>query len=280
MESQDNPLTTVLITAYNHPKYLDEAIGSALQQEYGNLEVLVVDDGSNPSLDCVKSRFSSPKLRFERTDHKGPPHGLIRGVNLSSGEFVAILDHDDTLTKESVKRRVNILKGDKRLGFVYGDVNCMNSEGEIYGTQRFNEFPNVQKFVDAIIAGVTGPLKHSGVMLRKSNVLSVGNYDPQFSAEFDGELLIRLARAFGGKHIDETVANYRTHDENLSSTINYRLKSIKYRLQLVDKYIDGDLKKMEMKAKLLAVSLAKIGYLSVFSRRPQILFDLLGAQRK
>jgi glycosyltransferase involved in cell wall biosynthesis len=279
MKDRNNPQATVLITAYNHPKYLDEAIKSALQQDYDNLEVLVVDDGSTPPLGNIQAKFPSPKLRYEYTDHKGPPNGLIKGVNLANGEFIAVLDHDDTLTSGSIEKRVNLFRENKELGFVYGDVGCMDSQGNVYGTQRFGELSSTSDFIDAIISGITGPLKHSGVMFRKSHVLSVGNYDSQFSAEFDGELLIRLAKSFGGKHLNETVANYRTHNENFSSTMSYRLRSMKARLQMVDKYIDGDLKKMKMKAKLVAISLAKIGYLSVFSKRPQAILDLLAGKR-
>jgi cellulose synthase/poly-beta-1,6-N-acetylglucosamine synthase-like glycosyltransferase len=97
-------LVTVLITAYQtRPEHLREAVISALDQRVPNLDVLVVDDGSAPPLRDLVSALGDARVRYHRMEHRGLPHALIEGMARARGRYVAILDHDDRLTPDSLR---------------------------------------------------------------------------------------------------------------------------------------------------------------------------------
>lgn len=254
MKSQ--PLVTVLITAYNtNPSYLNEAVKSAINQDYPNLEVLVVDDGSKPSLDSFLGKH--PKLKFDYMEHRGVPHGLVRGVEESRGSYIAILDHDDMLTEGSIRSRVEKLEKEK-VGLVYGDIDHIDKEGKLYGSTHFRKYSSVSDFVHAILSNPFPPLKHSGIMFDKNVVVRVGNYDPNLSGAYDHDLCIRVAKEAGASHIPKVVARYRTHDNNLTLDLEFRKKGLKSKILIIDKYVDDPFERFYLKGKGTLVSWGKV----------------------
>lgn len=256
MSSQ--PLVTILITAYNtRPSYLNEAVESAVNQDYPNLEVLLVDDGSKPRLDSLLNKKDHPRLRFDYMEHRGVPHGLIRGVEGSRGEYIAILDHDDVLTEGSIRSRVERMEREK-VGLVYGDVEQIDKEGKVHCSTRFKTYSDVSDFVRAVLASPFFPLAHSGAMFNKEVVVKVGNYDRNLNSVFDNDLHIRVAREAGISHLPEIVARYRTHENNLTLSVDYRMKGLKNSILLIDKYVDTPLDRFYLKNKITLITLAKI----------------------
>ena len=90
---QDNPLVSIVIPCYNYEEYVDEAINSALNQTYRNIEVIVIDDGSTDnSLEIIKS--FEDKIRWETGPNKGACAARNRGIQLAKGEFIQLNTHD------------------------------------------------------------------------------------------------------------------------------------------------------------------------------------------
>ncbi|NQV09497.1 glycosyltransferase [Candidatus Woesearchaeota archaeon] len=270
------PLVTVLITAYNGNKYINEAIDSALNQNYQNLEVLIVDDGSEPPAKNNINRIDDSNVRYIYMEHKGLPHGLIKGVEEAKGEYIAVLDQDDVLTDDSISKRAEALRQDKTLGFVYGNINYINEEGNIYLSQYFKHFEFSEDFIKALLVSLIGPLKHSGIMFRKECINDVGNYDPNLPAEFDNDLIIKIAKKYDFKQINDIVVNYRTHTNNTSSLANHRAEGLKHKLTLIEKYSDSTIEKIKYDIGATIICFAKILYERFSSKKPKILFDLAG----
>ena len=268
-----NPPVTVLITAYNTPpKFLGEAVNSALSQDYENLEVLIVDDGSNPRLDMHLDYH--PKLRYIYMEHKGLPHSYIRGMREAKGKYVAILDHDDTLTEGSISKRVEAITK-ANAGLVYGDINYMNGNSRVYSTRKFPDYKTFDELVEAIIGSPLAPLKHSGVMFDRQAVVRVGNY-PVLPAHFDHELIISVAEKNGWAHLPEVVFNYRTHRNNVTSDYQHRLADFSCRWQSIDRHFRHDWKKrVILKAKMIFWDTAKLIYHAMSVKKPQFVLDML-----
>lgn len=95
------PRFSIVITTFNRPDYLRAAIDSALGQTYPNVEVLVVDDGSNADnrrrAKELVAKYNNPRLRYFHKENGGPSSARNRGIAESQGEFLKFLDDDDTL---------------------------------------------------------------------------------------------------------------------------------------------------------------------------------------
>jgi len=110
------PLVSLIITTYNRPKEFYSALNSAINQDYPNLEIIVIDDYSASSIsdsilkiiDTIKQIHQEVTLvRNER--NLGLSASRNRGVKLSKGEFICFLDDDDILLNTSITTRVNKL---------------------------------------------------------------------------------------------------------------------------------------------------------------------------
>jgi|GEM_PF-3204139 len=262
------PEVTVLITAYQTPAaYLREAIESALAQDVPGLEVLVVDDGSQPSLQEPVTALGDARVIYHRMEHRGLPHALIEGLQRARGRYVAILDHDDRLTPDSLSVRLRAMR-ESNVGLVYGDLQLMTPEGVVYGEQRFPELATERAFVQACLTHAIGPLKHGTVLLDRAVALAEGNYSPALTVEYDLDLILRVALAKGHRHLPVPVIQYRVHPGNFSRTLRYRLQQIYFRWKVMDQHMPAGWHRLAAKVWIGATNLGKAAVQVLTHRRP------------
>src|SRR5271154_2282406 len=95
-----DPLISVLIDTYNHQRYIEQAIVSVLEQDFpaGDIEILVVDDGSSDKTPSIVQRFA-PRVRYLRKENGGQASAFNAGIPELQGQIVAFLDGDDWWVK-------------------------------------------------------------------------------------------------------------------------------------------------------------------------------------
>jgi len=270
----EKPLVTVLVTAYNS-RYLTETIRSVDSQKYSPLELVVIDDGSNPPLKDTLPRMKDHELRYFFIEHKGFPHGLIRGMKEAKGKYVAILDHDDILTENSILSRANALENNPNAAFAYGDVVYINSSGKEYGRNNFKQYDDKNEFIKDVLLKPFGPITHTTVMFKKECIDAVGGYDEKNKRLFDTDLILKLAQRYSMIKLNEDVIKYRTHNFNASKSFEHKIKSIPYKLEAIDKYLKSDYNNWDYKAKVIFWQTLKAVYSLVSFARPKTLIALL-----
>ena len=100
-----NPLVTVIITAYNTEKYVKQAIESVIGQTYQHLEIIVVDDGSTDQTGTIAQSFGD-KILYVRQENKGESGARNTGVMRATGEYISFLDADDYYVPEKIEKEV------------------------------------------------------------------------------------------------------------------------------------------------------------------------------
>jgi glycosyltransferase involved in cell wall biosynthesis len=116
---QSRPLITVIIPVHNGAKFLSEAIDSVLAQDYGAVEIIVVDDGSEDDIESVVDALPVD-VRFFRQNQCGPGAARNRGIKDASGDFVAFLDVDDLWPSNNLTVLVEAFDKNPELGVVHG----------------------------------------------------------------------------------------------------------------------------------------------------------------
>ena len=128
---------SVIIPAYNCAGILSDTIDSVLKQTYGNIEIIVVDDGSTDGTGKVAEGYlESGKVRCYQQENGGPGAARNRGIQAARGEFLAFLDADDYLMDDSIEKRMALLAEVGDLELVYSNYITSWSNGEV--TTRFN----------------------------------------------------------------------------------------------------------------------------------------------
>jgi len=106
----DNPLVSIIIPVYNGSNYLQRAIDSALSQTYKNIEIIVVNDGSNDERATEKIALSyGSKIKYISKQNGGVSSALNIGIKIMNGEYFSWLSHDDEYAPEKIEKQIGVL---------------------------------------------------------------------------------------------------------------------------------------------------------------------------
>lgn len=230
---QGAPLVSIVAPCYNAGKYLEEAIHSLFAQDYPNIEVIVVDDGStDDSLAMLRQLQQTYDLQLYAQENQGVSAALNHGLKYAKGTYVATPDLDDVMLPHSIRVRAHYLDEHPQVGCVGALIVYMDSEGRTIKEQQHDHL-QVHTFDDLLRnAAVIGA---PTALYRMSALRDAGFYDPQLRVQ-DFQITLRIAHQ--GYEIHELpicVTRYRRHPNNLSR--KYRLM-LKTDLQAIEPYRD------------------------------------------
>lgn len=120
------PRVSLIIPAYNEGKRIIRAIKAALEQDYPNFEVIVVDDGSEDNTYDAARSVSDPRLKVVREPHRGKAGALNAGLKFANGEIIAMTDGDSFLERDALKELVRRFYSEEVVG-VGGQVRVMGN---------------------------------------------------------------------------------------------------------------------------------------------------------
>lgn len=114
----DLPLVSILVNNYNYGRFLKDAIDSALNQTYPNIEVIVVDDGSTDDSQTVIERYGNQIIPILK-QNGGQASAFNAGFAASHGEIICLLDADDIFKPEKVSKMVHFFQEDPSIGWCF-----------------------------------------------------------------------------------------------------------------------------------------------------------------
>ena len=131
-----SPTVSALVPAFNAEAFVEEAVRSALDQDYpaDRLRVVVVDDGSTDGTAAVVQRLADEaggRVRLVRQDNRGLVGAVNRAAAEADGELLALLDADDAWPADKIRRQVAVLAARPEVGLVYTDMCVIDAEGRV-----------------------------------------------------------------------------------------------------------------------------------------------------
>lgn len=105
----NEPLVSIVIPVYNAEKCLERCLNSVLSQDYKNIEIILIDDGSRDSCPEICDRYKGQNpgiITFVRQENGGPSIARNNGIELSRGKYVAFVDADDMVTSNMISTLV------------------------------------------------------------------------------------------------------------------------------------------------------------------------------
>ena len=207
------PKVSVVIPTYNHARYLPYALDSVINQGYPNLEVLVIDDGSNDGTAELVKPYGS-KINYIYKENGGTPSALNLGLSLATGKYVCWLSADDALIGEKVSKQVSLMESDPSLGFSYTSFVVIDASSTKQYDVNSAYFPHKQEMVTKLMEGCF--INGSSVMMRRSALEEIGNFDESLPQAHDYDLWFRFLRHYSCGFLEEPLLAYRWHGENMS----------------------------------------------------------------
>ena len=119
--SVTTPLVTVIMPTYNYGRYVADAIESIQAQTFGNFEIVVVDDGSTDDTAAVVEALmrDGVPVRYLRQPNQGAAAARNRGIRAAEGDWIALLDSDDTWLPGKLEAAAALIAADGALDFVH-----------------------------------------------------------------------------------------------------------------------------------------------------------------
>jgi len=235
------PLVTVICTCFNHEKYVIESLESVINQQYQNIQLIVVDDYStdNSYEVIVKWIEKHPLVKFiQNKENLGLTKSFNNAYKYSKGEYIIDLAADDILLPECITLQLNTFKNSNysNLALVYGNAILINEQGDFnsYFFPRHEDGSLIKKHPTGnmypyIISEIHSMC--SVTALIKTDVFDyLKGYDTNLHYE-DLDFWIRASREFNFDFTNDVLAKKRVLKNSLGDS--YRKES-KYYAQIND----------------------------------------------
>lgn len=218
------PLITVVIPAYNHERFIGQAIESVLNQTHRHLNVLVIDDGSTDRTGQIAKGYTDPRLTYIHQENQDAYNTLNRGIRMATGGYVSILNSDDVYTPERLEKLLAIQKK-RKSACLFTDVQPISELGEHYEDPDFwwNRWHEKNRRFYFECKDIYRAFMKGNFMVTTSNIFmtaeaarKVGGFSPlRYLHDYD--YIFRMMVAFpGGVHYihDQKLLYYRLHGSN------------------------------------------------------------------
>jgi len=203
MNSHLPPKISIITIVKNGMPYIIETIKSVQNQNYKNIEYIVIDgESTDGTVDCIKSNQSKIDY-FNSEKDNGIADAFNKGLKVASGDYVMFLNADDKLASEhAIELLVNVILENNKPTFVYGDcyVLCRETGSLKYRASINFDLKNIKK-------GLMPP--HPSTLVNINYFQKYGNFDSNFKIAMDFEWFIRGIRDSKVIHSSELITYVR-----------------------------------------------------------------------
>lgn len=188
------PLVSILLPTHNRRRYLAEALASAVQQTYDDLEILVVRDGGEEVADVVRS-FDDPRvILIDRKENRGKPFSLNEALARARGKYIAYLDDDDVYYPYHIEVLVEALESHRDSGVAYSDLYKTYCEVLAGGSRvALSKHVEISRDFDRFLMLYFNHVLHVSLMHRRDLLDKTGLYNESLNVLIDWDMTRRLA---------------------------------------------------------------------------------------
>lgn len=210
------PRVSILLTCYNHIRYLPVCVEGIRRQTYRDFEIVAIDDGS---ADFSREWLAEQKdIRcIFNSENLGTYETLNVGLRATSGEFVAVLNDDDLWEPEKLARQIDLFEAHPRVGVVHTGGTFIDGEGRRQdGNPLGFAFPRFE--TGDVLLGLVYENKviASAAMAKRACFDAVGEFNREYFGSGDWEMWFRIAEKFEFGFVDRALTHYRVHGANAS----------------------------------------------------------------
>ncbi len=230
------PLVSVIIRSHNDYRYVREAIASVESQTYGNIELVVIDDGSTDGSVAVIERMLS-ESRFRRVTFRTQPTmgatvTIDRGIMLSKGDYVAILNADDAFTPGRIEIFVRQAAAGRDVFLFSGITFYCTRDKRIITNDELD--PRIRSYKDALLLAAATPT--AGFALLGANLtVSTSNFffnralfeklkgfSSQLSLTHGWDFVLRATQYVEPQFVPDELLTYRYRSHNAADNVGDR----------------------------------------------------------
>jgi glycosyltransferase involved in cell wall biosynthesis len=219
------PLVSIITVTYNAEKYLEQTILSVVNQTYENIEYIIIDGKSTDKTIDIIEQYSHHIAIWTSESDNGIYDAMNKGIRLSHGEVIGILNAGDFYQLDAVEKIVNAYLDNSKTDIFHGNINYYFENGIFFKEKKAN--PNIS------ILYKENNIFHPTFFVTKFAYHKNGLFDIQYKIAADMDFAMRNYNK--GAHffyLDEVITNFRMGG---ASTKQIRL-SLRERFEIIRKY--------------------------------------------
>ena len=209
-----NPLVSIIINNYNYDRFLAQAIDSALNQTYSNIEVIVVDDGSTDNSRKIIANYGDRIIPIYQENGK-QGKAFNSGFSVSKGDIIIFLDSDDLLFSQAVKQIITVWK--PNFAKVHYQLKVVDTKGESLGytlPQGTSPLSTGEVWQTLLNLGVYVGTPTSGNALSRRVMEQIFPIPDEYRTTADDYLCYSMPFYGEVGAVQEPLGAYRIHDSN------------------------------------------------------------------
>jgi len=216
---------SIIIPSFNHARYITAAIESVLDQTIGDLELVVIDDGSVDGTPQILSKIQDPRMKVFFQENQGAHAAINRGIQNSTGNYVGILNSDDVYSRTRLERLLSMLEEDGSMGVVGSYLEVIDSQGNPLGIKQ--AYHSLEPWMlenpersfrrgDSLRAALLTEnywATSSNFFFRRDVYEKIGPFRNLRYAH-DWDFLLRITKDYQIDLVPEPLLQYRVHERN------------------------------------------------------------------
>lgn len=218
--SNNMPLVSIVIPAYNAGMFIAETIDSVLAQTYSNWELIIVNDGSTDNTLQIIEKYSATdkRISFITKQNTGVSDTRNTGIEKVKGEFIAFLDADDVWLPNNLEKKIHCLMKDQKIDFVFS--NMLKADRYLKDQTLAPKGKDTNILEDLLLwNGEVIPGPSSNLVVRKKCLDAGVRFDRRLTTIADQNFTVQLAAKFKGKLLDEALWVYRVIPGSMSKSL-------------------------------------------------------------
>lgn len=239
---------SIVVPLYNTPEvFLRQMLESVLEQSYGNLELCLADGSTTDEVRKIVEEYQKKDKRIcykKLEENKGISENTNEAINLATGDFIGLFDHDDLLEKDALYEIMKVLEAYPKTDIIYTD------EDKTDGNNQVLFDPNFKPDFDLELLRTNNYICHFFVVRRKI-VKRVGGFRSEFDGAQDYDFIFRCTEAtMEIRHIPKVLYHWRTHINSTAASPESKM----YAYESAKKAVEAHFQRMKVHGQVVTTA--------------------------
>jgi glycosyltransferase involved in cell wall biosynthesis len=207
----DLPRISIVTPSFNQAAFIERTICSVLDQNYPNLEYIIIDGGSTDGSVEVIRRYEKHLTFWVSEQDRGQSHAINKGLKIATGDWIAWQNSDDIFYPGTFESLANAARKNSQSNLIIGNMNMIDEQGDV-----INDLKYVTPTYESLLAeGMV--LTNQAAFWRRSIHQKIGYLKEDLHYGFDFEWFLRILQYGRATHVNKTWGGLRMHSETKTS---------------------------------------------------------------